>query len=237
MPRHIKRTKLRPKDLRGPDEFETLTARALAWASERRTLVLSVAGGLAAVALCVLGFTRVSAARAAAAADAFRSTYARFQAGQFAEATAGFAGVAGEYPHTPFGRLARLYRAHALARQNDAAGAATAYGEYLSTSPDSYFRQEALVGLAHAREATADTTGALEAYAEAGAIEGPFQRDALLGAARLHEAAGNTAAAQEIYSRLLKGSPDPQLRAFLLAKLPPGSQPPENPPDVAAAKP
>src|SRR5206468_4321464 len=81
-----------------------------------------------------------------------------FDEGKFQEAAQGFAYVVERYPGAPFGRLAVLYRAHALARQGDQAAAATAYGEYLASAavPD-YLRQEALVGLARAKEAAGDT--------------------------------------------------------------------------------
>lgn len=234
MPQHTKRTRFRRKELRQPDEFETLTGRAVAWARERRQLALGVLGAAAAVALIVLIVSRVGASRTAAAADAFRGAYTTFQAGKFADAAEAFSTVARDYPRTAFGRLAGLYRGHAFARQNAADDAATAYVGYLATSPEPYLRQEALAGLGRAKEASGDPNGALEAYAEAGGIEGPFRSDASLSAARLHEAAGQPDQAREIYARLLKEAPDPELRALLVTKLPPGSQE-ANDPGVAAA--
>jgi tetratricopeptide (TPR) repeat protein len=223
MPQHPKRVKIRRKDLRQPDEFETLTGRALAWAEENSRLLLGVLGAVAAVAVVVLLVNRVGAARNASAAEAFRRAKVTFDAGQMAEAASGFEGVSRDYPRAPFGRLAALYRGHALARQNQAAEAATAYSEYLASASVSYLRQEALTGLGRAKEATGDTAGALEAYAEAGNLDGAFRTDALLNAARLHEAAGHGDQAREIYARLLKESPDAELRSLLLAKLPPGT--------------
>ena len=38
MPQHAKRIKVRRKDLRKPDEFETLTGQALDWADDHRAL-------------------------------------------------------------------------------------------------------------------------------------------------------------------------------------------------------
>ena len=236
MPQHTKRSRFRRKDLRQPDEFETLTGRALAWARDRQQIVLGVLAAAAAVALVALVVSRVGASRAAAAGDAFRGAYATFQAGKFTEAADAFSTVAHDYPRTAFGRLAGLYRGHALARQAAAGDAATAYTEYLATSPEAYLRQEALAGLGRAREASGDAAGALEAYSEAGGLGGPFRSDALLSAARLHEAAGRPDQAREIYARLLKEAADPELRALLVAKLPPGSQEASDP-GVAAAAP
>jgi tetratricopeptide (TPR) repeat protein len=228
MPQHVKRIKIRRKDLRKPDEFETLTGQAVDWADRHRPLVIGVAAGAIVVALIAFAVGRWRAGQNEAAAVAFRAAHAQFDAGRYAEAAGTFAEVGSAHPHTAFGRLATLYRAHALARSGDAAGAATAYGEYLATSPASeYLRQEALTGLARARESTGDAAGALEAYSQAGDLRGPYRTDALLGAARLHEAAGRGDQAREIYTRLLKEAPDPETRALLMAKLPPDSRSPE----------
>src|SRR5205823_6641693 len=99
-------------------------------------------------------------------------------------------------------------RAHALARQGDQAAAATAYGEYLaSAAVPVYLHQEALVGLARAKEAAGDTGGALDAYTQAGALPGAYRDDALLSAARLEQAAGHAT------------------KAFVAAKVPGAARP------------
>jgi hypothetical protein len=221
MPQHAKRIKIRRKDLRKPDEFETFTAQALEWADENRALVAGVALALLAVALIALGVSRWRAAQNESAAAAFRAAEGRFAAGSFPDAARQFADVAADYPRAPFGRLAALYRAHAIARQNDAAGAASAYAEYLAGSPPTdYLRQEALVGLAHAKEASGDASAALDAYTQAGAVAGPYRTDALLAAARLQEAAGRASEARAIYASL-KDASDPEVQALLATKLPP----------------
>lgn len=225
MPQHAKRIKIRRKALRQPDEFETLTMRAVAWAEENRPIVIGVVTTVVVVALLGIVVSRWRAGREERAGLAFQAARQAFDAGnKFAEAADAFAATARDYPSTTYGRLANLYRGYALSRQGDAAGAATAYGEFLATAPEpDYIRQQALAGLGHAREKTGDTAGALEAYTQAGALEGAYQTDALLGAARLQELTGHADAARDIYSRLLEGSPEADLRAFLESKLPPGS--------------
>ena len=235
MPQHTKRLKIRRKDLRQPDEFETLTGQALAWAEEHTRLLAGVLGTLAVVGLLAVIVNRVSASRNESAAEEFRRAKVTFDAGKFAEAAEAFGAATRDYPRSPYGRLAALYRGHALARQNQPADAATAYAEYLATSPAPYLRQEALAGLARAKETSGDPAAALEAYTEAAGLEGAYRTDALLNAARLHDAAGHADQAREIYARLLKEAPDPELRSLLLAKLPPGSETGE--PGIAAAKP
>jgi len=228
MPEHARRIKIRRKALRQPDEFHTLTNQALTWLDTHRELAAGIALAALVAAAGVLAISQYRASQMGRAAESFRAAQATFDARRFADAASAFQELSETYPRTPSGRLAGLYRAHALARQGDAAGAATAYSEYLAGQPVAdYLRQEALDGLAHARENNGDAAGALEAYTQAAALEGPYRREALLGEARLQEAGGQGDAAREIYARLLKESdPDPELRTLLLSKLPPGTEAP-----------
>src|SRR5205085_3429425 len=106
------------------------------------------------VAIIVLGAARWRSSRDDAAAAAFNLAHASFTDAKFSDAARAFEDVSTTYPRAPFGRLAALYRGHALARSGDPAGAATVYAEYLGTSPGSdYLRQEALDGLGRAKEA------------------------------------------------------------------------------------
>jgi tetratricopeptide (TPR) repeat protein len=232
MPQHAKRVKIRRKDLRQPDEFETLTGQVVAWADEHRQLLLTAAGVVLVIALGALLVGRSRAARNEAAATDFRSAHELFAGSKWPEAATAFEDVATKYPSAPFGRLARMYRGHALARGGDAAGATTAYTDYIAGDPETaYLRQEALTGLGRAKEASGDTAGALEAYTQAADLEGPFRIDALLGAARIDERTGAADKAREIYTRLQAENPQGDLRSFLASKLPPA--PPASPPPAA----
>src|SRR3989442_5554023 len=210
MPRHARRLKIRRKDLRKPDESEPLAGQAVAWSDEHRPVVYAVLAVAVVVLAGSLAIGRWRASRNDAAAVAFRSAQARFDEGKFQEAAQDFAYVVERYPGAPFGRLAVLYRAHALARQGDQAAAATAYGEYLaSAAVPVYLHQEALVGLARAKEATGDTAGALDAYTQAGALPGPYRDDALLSAAPLEEAPGHADQARAVYGGVVQGAAPP----------------------------
>src|SRR6266404_5845096 len=125
MPRHARRLKIRRKDLRKPDEFETLTGQAVAWADEHRPVVYAVLAVAVVVLAGSLAIGRWRASRNDAAAVAFGSAQARFDEGKFQDAAQDFAYVVERYPGAPFARLAALYRAHALlsaARLEQAAG-------------------------------------------------------------------------------------------------------------------
>jgi hypothetical protein len=215
------RVKIDRKSLREPDEFQTLTTHAATWARQNQGLAWGLGIGVLAIAVLALGIGWYRSRNAEAAAVRFQSAHAEFLDGKFPAAAESFAGLGRDYGSTPFGRLAQLYRGHALLRGGDGAGAATAYGEYLAGSPQTqYLRQEALAGLGAAREATGDQTGAVEAYTQAAEIDGPFKQDVRLAMARIAEASGKPDDAKKIYVALLQEGPTPQLRAFLETKIP-----------------
>ena len=134
------RIKIDRKSLREPDEFQTLTTQAAAWATQHQNTLWGVGIALVAIALIGLGIGWYRARQAEAAAVRFQSAHAEFLDGKYPAAAESFAGLGRDYGSTPFGRLAQLYRGHALLRGGDAAGAATAYGEYLAGSPETVRR-------------------------------------------------------------------------------------------------
>ncbi|MCW5891809.1 MAG: tetratricopeptide repeat protein [bacterium] len=235
------RVKIDRKALRQPDEFQTLTTQAAAWAQEHQTTLVAVGVALVVLALAAGGIGWWRGRQAEAASIRFRSAHQAFEASRWAEAAEGFASVRADYGSTPYGRLASLYRGHALARAGDAAGAATAYGEYLAAGPETeYLRQEALASLGRAREASGDAAAARDAFDQAAAMPGPFRVEARLGQARLAEAAGDTERVRTIYGEMLAEAPAGPLRAFLEAKAPSGAVPaatPASPPAAPAEAP
>jgi tetratricopeptide (TPR) repeat protein len=150
-----------------------------------------------------------------------------FESRKFAEAATEFAAIASEYGSTPSGGLASLYRARALAAQPDPAAAATAYSEYLAGTPATdYLRQEALLGLGHAREAQSDPSGAMDTYRQAVDVGGPFGTPARLALARLEAAAGNGDKARALYVEILKAPDlDGETRQAIIGRLPPDAVP------------
>jgi tetratricopeptide (TPR) repeat protein len=221
MPQSAKRVKIRRKDLRGPDEFETLTGQTLAWAQGHQAPLIAVGVAVLVIAVGALLFVRSRAARNAEAAAQFEQAQAQLAGGSAAAAAAGFQALDRSASGTPFGRLAGLYVGHALLRQGDAAGAANAYALYLGKSsiPD-YVRQQALLGLGRAKEMGGDSGGARDVYLQAEKLEGPARAEASLGIARTLEAEGQADQARAIYAKLVKESPEGWLRDFAAAKAP-----------------
>jgi tetratricopeptide (TPR) repeat protein len=222
--------KLDRKDIAAPDEFQVVSQQAVSWLVEHRMLLI---GGVVGVLLLGIGAAVVSSQRREAVGTAavnFRDAHKQFAAKSYAEAGTAFQRIATDSAGTPFAKLAVLYRAHALARQNDAAGAATGYTEFLATNPVDYLRQQALVGLGAAKEASGDTAGALEAYTSARALAGPLQTDAAIAVGRINESKGDAAAAQAVYVELLKDAGlDPGVRAAITSKVPADKRPAEPP--------
>lgn len=230
------RVKIDRKSLRQPDEFQTLTTQAADWAQQHQSALIATAVALLVIALAAGGVAWWRARQAEAASIRFRAAHQAFEAARYPEAIASFASLGADYGSTPFGRLAALYRGHALARSGDAAGAATAYGEYLAAGPETeYLRQEALASLGRAREASGDAAAAREAFDEAAAMSGPFKIEAQLGQARLAEAAGDPERARTIYAAMLADAPAGPLRAFLEAKAPVAPAPVAAAPQTAPA--
>ncbi len=214
--------KISRKSLREPDEFQHVANEALGWFRANQTAVVGALAAVLVIGAVVLGVNWYGARQADAAGMRLQSAQALFEAKKYAEAAAEFAAVGATYPQTPSGRIATLYRGHALAAQPDPAAAAAAYTDYLAASPETeYLRQEALLGLARAKEATNDAAGATDAYRQAAAIAGPFRSQAQLALARLADAAGKSDEARTLYAELLKSSDlDPETRQTVAAHVP-----------------
>jgi predicted negative regulator of RcsB-dependent stress response len=222
-----KHYKLSRKDLREPDEFQAITTQTVDWLRANQSAVVGAVSTILAIGAVVLGVGWYSGHQADAAAVKLQAAQTLFEQKKFAEAATEFADVSATYPRTPSGRLATLYRAHALAEEPDPAAAAAAYGEYLATTPPTdYLRQQALLGMAQAQEATKDTPAATQTYQQAADIDGPFRTQAQLALARLEEAAGAPDKARALYAEIVKAPDlDAETRQAISAKLPASAAP------------
>ena len=229
-----KHYKLHRKELRDPDVFQERTAQAVDWLRDNQTMVVAVVSAVVAIGAVVMGIGWYSGRQAQAASTRLASAESLFEAKKFAEAATEFASVASEYPSTPSGRLAGLYKARALAAQPDVAAAVTAYNEYLASSPATdYLRQEALMGLGRAQEVAKDNAAAMDSYGKAAAVGGPFTTAAQMALARLQDATGNGDKARALYVELLKAPDlDGDSRQYILSRLPPDAV---SPADAKAA--
>ena len=86
MPQHARRLKVRRKDLRKPDEFETLTGQAVDWAQQNRPVVFAAAAIVIVVALVALAVGRWRSNRNEAAASMFVNAQAAFAESNWTDA-------------------------------------------------------------------------------------------------------------------------------------------------------
>ena len=213
--------RIRRKDLRQPDEFVTLSRRAITYAEENRTTVGLVAGAIVLVLLAVLVYRGLRSSRENAASAAYVAAHVLLDQKKYAEAATAFQAVADGYGSTTYAPLAQLQAANALLlageRGNDAA---VAYKKFLDAGPPTdYLRQLALTRLGHAQEVSNQPQEAMASYASAAELAGPFVEEALLGEARAAETAGDVARAQTLYQQFLGTYPASDQRALVSARI------------------
>lgn len=224
-------TKLTRKDLRAPDEFQTLSRQALEFVEQNRTLVMGTLGALIVVLLAVVAFRIMSQSRETSAATAYAEARGMLTDKKYTDAAARFDEVANRYSGTSYGPLALLERGNALLLADQAEGAVQAYERFLQSSPPTdYLRQLAHTRLGYAQEHLGKPAEAQRSFTTAAAEPGPFVAEALFGGARTAEAAGDAAKAKELYAQLLEKHPTTDYRAVATAHLVAlGGTPPSGP--------
>ena len=212
--------KIRRKDLRQPDEFITLSRRALAYAEENRTTVLLATGAIVTVLVAVLAYHAVGASREAGAAQAYGQAHVLLGDRKYPEAATAFQQAADSYGSTTHARLAQLQQANALLLADRPGEAAEAYQKFLDAGPPTdYLRQLALTRLGQAQEKNGKPAEAQAAFATAADLAGPFGDEALLGQARATEQAANSAKARALYEQFLEKYPTSDRRALVTSHL------------------
>ncbi|MEW6268110.1 MAG: tetratricopeptide repeat protein [Thermodesulfobacteriota bacterium] len=203
-----RRERFRRKDLREPDEFITLSRRAVEWGRQNLRLVQIGAGVLLAVLLLVGGIAWYLESRSERAARAYYGANELFKREQWQPALESFGQVASDYSSTSYGKLARLYAGRSAMKAGKPAEALPFLREFADAAPSPALEQLARVELAAALEATGDAAGAREQLARATGLEGPAGPQATVSLARLEEGAGQRDKAIELYRKYLEESPE-----------------------------
>jgi len=212
--------KLTRKDLRQPDEFQTLSRQALEWVEQNRTAVMAALGAVIVVLIAVVAYQMISQSREASAGSAYAEAHALLRDKKYPDAAARFDEVANRYSSSSYGSLALLERGNALLLSGQAAEAVSAYERYLKSSPPTdYLRQLGHTRLGSAQEQLGKHGEAQQSFAAAATEPGPFTAEALFGAARNAEAAGDTTKAKDFYTQLLEKHPTTDHRAVATAHL------------------
>lgn len=227
---HPQGKKLRHKDLKQPDEFISLSNRAIAWAQKNQTTVLAAVGVAVAVVLVAAGVRWYAQSRAEASARQFYGANELFKREQWDQAQKDFASLASAYGGTPYGNLAKLYAGRAALNASKPGEALPFLTEFVASPPSPAFEQIGRIALARALADTSNVTGAREQLDRAMLLDGPLKPEALIRLARIEESDGSKEKAIELYKQYLTDQPDgsaaPLARARLLAL---GVQPPAAP--------
>lgn len=210
----------RKKLLKEPDEFLTLSDRAIRWAQANLRMVIGLGTAVVVVAAVVLGIKGYLNYRAGQAAEALAAAFGAYRqvvAGQAdqnqrKQAIEGLSQVTQQYGATPAGMQARLALASLYLGQGQYDQAQANFQE-LADDPDTpaELMPLALRGLGQCREGLEKYSEAAEAYRQAARQAGPGLAAMLrLDEGRVLEAAGDGKAAQSAYGKVLAEAPESQ---------------------------
>jgi tetratricopeptide (TPR) repeat protein len=201
------RHKITRKELKQPDEFQSIFETAAAFFELHMTEVLLGAAALVVIVAIAIGFYYHQARRGRDAAARFDQALTELQAHKYDAAEEMLLSLAADEPHRAVGRLANLYLASAYLAQKEPAKARDMLLRYLAMDDASIFRGSALDNLAVAYEEMGDYKRAEDAYRQAAKIEGPEQVRAELGMARMLQKQGKRAEAISVYNDFLAQHP------------------------------
>jgi tetratricopeptide (TPR) repeat protein len=201
------RRKLSRKELKQPDEFQSVVETVSVFLELHLRQALIGAGAFVVIAAIVLGAYFLEARRARIAAERFSQALSQLEKNHYPAAEDALRKLAADEPHRPVGRLANFYLASAYLAQNQPAKARDALRAYLAGNDASIFRDTALNNLAVAYEQLGDYKQAEDAYREAAKIAGPGQARAEIGVARTLLKQGKRDQAVAAYKAFLTAHP------------------------------
>jgi tetratricopeptide (TPR) repeat protein len=213
------RHKISRKELKQPDEFQSIFETAGLFFELHMTEVLLGAGALLVIIAIALGLYYYEVRQGHAAAARFDQALSDLQGGKYDVAEKELSSLAADEPHRAVGRLANLYLANAYLAQKEPAKARDMLLRYLAEDDASVFRNAALNDLAVTYEELGDYKRAEDAYRQASKIEGPEQARAELGVARMLQKQGKRAEAIAVYNDFLAQHPYAPERAVVMETL------------------
>jgi tetratricopeptide (TPR) repeat protein len=216
------KARLRRKDIKRPDEFITLSGRALSWVRQHQQLAIWGGAGLLA---CLVAVGIASAYRGARERDAnadLSRALAKIAANDYAGAASELIEVSGRWEGTGVSAVAGLLGANAALRGGDADKAITELTRLQAHSAElpAYLQQQLLLSWGAALESKQQWLDAATKYKEATVFVGPYAADAMLGEARTRELGGQADIALELYRQVYEQFPDLPDRDMVAAKLP-----------------
>ena len=201
------RHKISRKELKQPDEFQSIFETAGLFFELHMTEVLLGAAALLVVVAIACGLYYYEVRQDRAAAARFDQALSELQGGKYAAAEKELSSLATDEPHRTVGRLSNLYLGIAYLAQKEPAKARDTLLRYLAKDDASVFRGAALNDLAVTYEELGDYKQAEETYRQASKIEGPEQARAELGMARMLQKQGKRTEAISSYNEFLTQHP------------------------------
>ena len=210
--------RIRRKDLRQPDWFQVNSQKAIEYFDSHRGIVLGAVGAALIVLVGVWSWQLFKERQNLAAGQEFIKAVEFYQGAKYAEALSAFEKVQ-TYRWSRYASLAHMYQAHIHLAKSDLDKALnSAQRAVTATTPNTLYRQLALMALASAEERQNQCKTAIGHFTEAHKIAGALQGDALLGKARCAEQLGDKSMMIAAYKEYLKDHPGSPL-ALKLAGL------------------
>lgn len=219
MPSSTQHRRITRKELKQPDEFESLLDNIGKFVLDNMQQVLISVGIVAAAGLIALGVYYYEGHRDAIAGDEFYSALDLLKANNYKGAEAGFAKLAEEEPGRRLGRLARFYLGNAYLGENDLPKARDTFAQFITEEHDPLYQNLALSNLGVVYERMGDYRKAAGAYGQAAGVPGPEQQRAELNVARMLAQAGDKQGAVAAYRGFLAAHPYSQQRSDVMESL------------------
>ena len=227
--------KLTRKELKQPDEFETLLDEIGAFFVNNLQQILIASGIVLAVGAIVASIYFYERHRDEVAGSSFYSALQQLRDNNYKAAATSFEALAEAEPNRRVGHLAHFYLASAYIGENDLPKARDALVQFVTEEHDPLYTNLALTNLGVVYERMGDFRKAAGAYGQAASVPGPEQQRAELGVARVLVKVGDKSGAIAAYRGFLAAHPFAQQRGDALESLAMlGAQPEWNAPGVGA---
>jgi tetratricopeptide (TPR) repeat protein len=213
------RHKISRKELKQPDEFQSIFETAGLFFELHMTEVLLGVAALLVVVAIAFGLYFYEVRQGGAASARFDQALSQLQGGKYDAAEKALSSLAADEPHRAVGRLSNLYLAIAYLAQKEPAKARDTLQRYLAEDDASVFRGAALDDLAVSYEELGDYKQAENAYRQSAKIEGPEQARAELGVARMLQKQDKHAEAISAYNDFLAQHPYAPERTVVMETL------------------
>lgn len=199
--------RLTRKELKEPDKFLVLTQRTIDFVRERRSFIIAGLAFFVAVLIGIAGWKIYKSRQQVEAGAHFSEAVSLYRAEQHKQALEAFEKVK-SYRWSQFAALAYLYEANSLIALKDFNRAFSSAQRFVSSAdPNSLYRQLGLVTLAYVEEQKGQCRDAVQHYAEAAKMAGPYKDRALLGKGRCYSQMEDGKAAVAAYREYLAENP------------------------------